>query len=125
MAEWLKALDSKSSVLLKAVPWVRIPLSPPIFTFRKNRKVCFGTSRLGLVFFGYFPVLFHIKGERSFGNAEVHRVCSMIFDVIKLHTSFAKAKQPIFLFSAFSGKAKLFFHLDYLKANFSKILWTT
>ena len=28
---WSKALDSKSSVLPKVVPWVRIPLSPPIF----------------------------------------------------------------------------------------------
>lgn len=33
MAEWSKAHDSKSCVPPKAVPWVRIPLSPPFSIF--------------------------------------------------------------------------------------------
>ncbi len=36
MAEWSKARDSKSRVPPQAVPWVRIPLSPPfLFAFKK------------------------------------------------------------------------------------------
>ena len=30
VAEWMKAVDSKSTERLKGVPWVRIPPSPPV-----------------------------------------------------------------------------------------------
>ena len=34
MAEWSKAVDSKSIERLKGAPWVRIPPSPPVIPIR-------------------------------------------------------------------------------------------
>src|SRR5665213_2388595 len=49
MTEWLKVLLSKSSVPA-TVPWVRIPLSPPLIT----RSYCI--SRGGLGRGGFLPI---------------------------------------------------------------------
>ena len=52
-------------------PWVRIPPSPPIFTFCEIVRNSLGAKRLGMVFFRYFEGIFEIQNQSAVGNAEV------------------------------------------------------
>ena len=52
-------------------PRVRIPPSPPIFTFCEIVRNSLGAKRLGMVFFCYFEGIFEIARQRAIGNAEV------------------------------------------------------
>ena len=105
-------LASLVGVLLKACSNF-VQKTPPSCTFGKIERCCLGASRLGMVFPRENPSIFEGKRKRPLGNAEVRRA---------KHGS-RKAGQPIFLFSAFSGKySDIFF--DCLKANLNTI-WTT
>src|SRR3989338_9636158 len=48
---------------------VRIPHSPPIFTFCEIVRNCLGAKRLGMVFFRNFEGIFEIQNQSAVGNA--------------------------------------------------------
>ncbi len=100
MAEWTKALVSKTS-RVKRLSWVRIPLPPPIFTFCEIVRGCLGAKRLGMVFLRYFKGIFEVARQRAVGNAEVRT------------NLFEKTPNPfgIFLLSAFFGLVGFFYEV--------------
>src|SRR3989339_1657349 len=67
-----RSCGSRKAVFRKE-PRVRIPPSPPIFTFCEIVRNCLGAKRLGMVFFRNLKGIFEIAKERAVGNAEVRR----------------------------------------------------
>ena len=64
VAEWLKALVSKTNMGVSP-SGVRIPPSPPIFTFCEIVRNSLGAKRLGMVFFRNFEGIFEIARQRA------------------------------------------------------------
>ena len=97
MQEWFNWQSWKDCVAVR-LPWVRIPLSPPSFTFCEIVRISLGAKRLGMVFFRYFEGIFEIARQRAVGNAEVRT------------NLFEKISNPfgIFLLSVFFGLVGFF-----------------
>ena len=97
MREWFNRHAWKACVLATA-PRVRIPLSPPIFTFCEIVRISLGAKRLGMIFFRNLKGIFEIARQRAVGNAEVRT------------NLFEKIPNPfgIFLLSVFFGLVGLF-----------------
>ena len=112
MPEWPNGLAWKASVRA-TVPWVRIPLSPPSFTFSEIERCCLGAKRLGMVFFRNFEGIFEIQNQSAVGNAEVRRAKLWQNEILRTN-----------LFSFAFGERLSVFFFDCPKTNF-KTLWTT
>ena len=90
---------------------VRIPPSPPNFTFSD-----FGMCCLGIVFFGDFPRHSQIKGERPPGNAEVR---TNLFEAIFL---FKKIAMQSDIFGLVGGFYEIYHKFEPIIALLLKIL---
>src|SRR3989339_2194678 len=112
MQEWFNWQSWKDCVAVR-LPWVRIPLSPPSFTFCEIVRISLGAKRLGMVFFRYFEGIFEIAKERAVGNAEVRRAKLWQNEILQTN-----------LFSFAFGERLSVFFLDCPKTNF-KTIWTT
>jgi hypothetical protein len=109
--EWFKRTVLKT-VVGESLPWVRIPPSPPIFTFCEIVRCCLGAKRLGMIFFRNFEGIFEIQNQSAVGNAEVRRAKLWQNEILQTN-----------LFSfAFSERLSVFF-FDCPKTNF-KTIWT-
>ena len=71
MAEWLKALDSKSSIRVKSVSRVRIPPSPPIYNFSVFEGCCLALASLWLGKDYDFIRIFKIRKQFLLQNLKV------------------------------------------------------